>query len=92
VAMVAVAVMGVSWLISYQRAKAESLGFDAKGGIMERAERVILLCVGLAIPALLLPVMWIMLVFTVITAIQRFAKVWNQATLSLDADIMNQGQ
>jgi CDP-diacylglycerol--glycerol-3-phosphate 3-phosphatidyltransferase len=92
VAMVAVAVMGVSWLISYQRAKAESLGFDAKGGIMERAERVILLCVGLAIPSLLLPVMWVMLVFTVITAIQRFAKVWNQATLSLDADIMNQGQ
>ena len=38
------AVMGVSSLISYQRAKAESLGLDAKGGLMERAERVILLC------------------------------------------------
>jgi CDP-diacylglycerol--glycerol-3-phosphate 3-phosphatidyltransferase len=83
VAMVAVAVMAVSWLISYQRAKAESLGFDAKGGIMERAERVILLCVGLVVPRLLVPVLWIMLVFTVVTAMQRFAKVWKQATEAL---------
>jgi CDP-diacylglycerol--glycerol-3-phosphate 3-phosphatidyltransferase len=84
VAMVAVGVMATSWLISYQRAKAESLGFEAKGGIMERAERVILLCVGLAIPRLLVPVMWVMLVFTIVTAVQRFAKVWRQATIALD--------
>ena len=37
------AVLAASLIISYQRAKAESLGFDAKGGIMERAERIILL-------------------------------------------------
>lgn len=86
IAMVAVAVLGASWLISYQRAKAESLSFDAKGGIMERAERIILLCVGLAIPSLLVPVLWVMLVFTVITAIQRFVKVWTQATLAIDTD------
>jgi CDP-diacylglycerol--glycerol-3-phosphate 3-phosphatidyltransferase len=82
VGMVAVAVMGVSWLISYQRAKAESLGLDAKGGLMERAERVILLCVGLLVPSLLLPIMWVMLVLTVITAVQRFVKVWNQAAVA----------
>ncbi len=86
-AMVAVAVLGASWLISYQRAKAESLSFDAKGGIMERAERIILLCVGLAIPSLLVPVLWVMLVFTAVTAIQRFAKVWHQATAALDLDL-----
>lgn len=85
-AMVAVAVLGASWLISYQRAKAESLSFDAKGGIMERAERIILLCVGLAIPSLLVPVLVAMLVFTTITAIQRFAKVWRQATAALDTE------
>ncbi len=33
----------------YQRAKAESLGLDAKGGLMERAERIVVLCVGLFI-------------------------------------------
>ena len=82
-AMVPVAIMGLSWLISYQRAKAESLGFDAKGGLMERAERLILLAFGLAFPSTLVPVMWIMLVLTAITAIQRFAKVWAQATSEL---------
>ena len=35
------AVLAASMLISYERAKAESLGFDAKGGLMERAERII---------------------------------------------------
>ena len=37
------AVLGASLIISYERAKAESLGFNAKGGIMERAERIVLL-------------------------------------------------
>ena len=41
------AVAAVASLISYQRAKAESLGLDAKGGLMERAERIVLLCIGL---------------------------------------------
>lgn len=84
-AMVPVAIMGLSWLISYQRAKAESLGFDAKGGLMERAERLILLAVGLAFPTILVPVIWTMLVLTAITAIQRFVKIWNQATVEMAA-------
>lgn len=84
--MVPVSVMAASWLISYQRAKAESLGFDAKGGIMERAERIIALGIGLAIPSLLVPALWLMLVLTLITAIQRFVKVWEQATMLLEHD------
>ena len=47
------AVMAVSSLISYQRAKAEALGLTAKGGLMERAERIILLCVGLLFDSML---------------------------------------
>jgi CDP-diacylglycerol--glycerol-3-phosphate 3-phosphatidyltransferase len=74
------AILGASLLISYERAKAESLGFDAKGGLMERAERVVLLCAGLAFSFLLVPLLWAMLVLTVFTALQRFAKVWRQAT------------
>ena len=41
------AVLAASTLISYERAKAESLGFAAKGGLMERAERIIALGFGL---------------------------------------------
>ena len=82
--MLPVAVMGAAMLISYQRAKAESLGFDAKGGIMERAERFIVLALGLLISDILIPVLWVMLVLTLVTAFQRFLKVWNQATAQLD--------
>ena len=81
-ALLPMAVMGVSSMISYQRAKAESLGLSAKGGLMERAERIILLCVGLLFDVLLLPVMWIMLVLTAVTALQRFVLVWRQAEVS----------
>ena len=49
--------------ISYERAKAESLGLDARGGVMERAERLVLLGVGLAFDVLV-PVLWIMLALT----------------------------
>lgn len=76
------AVASISSVISYQRAKAESLGIEAKGGLMERAERIILLCVGLAFNILLIPILWIMLVLTSITALQRFAKVWQSAAVA----------
>jgi len=76
------AVMAVSSLISYQRAKAEALGLTAKGGLMERAERIILLCVGLLFDAMLFWTMILMLVLVTITAVQRFFKVWNQAAVA----------
>lgn len=81
-ALLPFAVMGVSLLISYERAKAESLGLQAKGGLMERAERIILLCFGLLFGSLLYWVMWVMLILTSVTAIQRFLKVWRQAAVA----------
>jgi len=81
-ALLPMAIMGVSSLISYERAKAESLGLYAKGGLMERAERIIVLCVGLLFDSLLAPILWVMLVLTVATAIQRFVQVWRQAEVS----------
>ena len=80
-AMLPVAIMAMAMLVSYQRAKAESLGFDAKGGIMERAERFIVLGLGLLFNQLLVPVLWLMFVLTTITAGQRFVKVWRQASV-----------
>ncbi len=80
------AVSAVSSVISYQRAKAESLGLDAKGGLMERAERIVVLCVGLLIEpwldGALVWILWGMLVLISITAVQRFVKVWNQAAVA----------
>ncbi|MEO5900193.1 MAG: CDP-alcohol phosphatidyltransferase family protein [Ilumatobacteraceae bacterium] len=81
-AILPMAVMGMSSVISYQRAKAESLGLNAKGGLMERAERIIALCLGLLFSVLLIPVLWLTLVLTLITAVQRFVKVWKQAAVA----------
>lgn len=67
-------------LVSYQRAKAESLGFEAKGGLMERAERFLALGFGLLFSAIFVEVLWVMFALTVITAVTRFIKVWRQAT------------
>jgi len=78
--MLPVAIMALAMLISYERAKAESLGFDAKGGLMERAERFIVLAFGLLFSELLIATLWVMLVLTAITAVQRFVKVWRQAS------------
>ena len=75
-------IMAFSAVISYERAKAESLGLEAKGGLMERAERIILLELGLLIEPLLLAIMWAMLVLTAVTAVQRFVKVWKQAAVT----------
>ena len=81
-ALLPFAIMGVSSLISYERAKAEALGLTAKGGLMERAERIILLCLGLLFDSLLVPALWLMLVLTTVTAVQRFVKVWKQASVA----------
>ena len=80
VAVLPLAVLAASMLISYERAKAEALGFDAHGGLMERAERLIALGFGLLFESLLVPVLWVMLVLTMFTAVQRFARVWRQAS------------
>ncbi len=75
-----------TYLISYTRARAESLGIDAKVGIMQRPERVILLCApqalfGVAMGGLVLKGIVILLTATAWwTAIHRILFV-RKATL-----------
>jgi CDP-diacylglycerol--glycerol-3-phosphate 3-phosphatidyltransferase len=85
IAVLPMAVLGASMLISYERAKAEALGYQAKGGLMERAERLIALGLGLLFNQLLVPILWVMLVLTLATAVQRFVKVWKQASAEVPA-------
>jgi CDP-diacylglycerol--glycerol-3-phosphate 3-phosphatidyltransferase len=47
---------------------------------MELAERIIALGVGLLFDSILIPILWAMLVLTLVTAVQRFVKVWRQAS------------
>jgi phosphatidylglycerophosphate synthase len=59
-----------AFIISYARAKAEGLGESCHTGIMERAERIILLVIA-TLTGWIMPVLWIMFPLTHITVIQR---------------------
>ena len=69
-ALVFVVVVG-SLLVSYVRARAESLGVALTSGLFTRAERVVVLGVALITGVLLRPALWVLAVLTVLTALQR---------------------
>lgn len=76
-------VMGA--VTSYARARAESLGMQAKGGIAERADRLVavLVLTGfseiLDLPVLLHGVLWVLAVASTVTVVQRVLMVRTQA-------------
>ncbi len=61
-------------IISYTQSLGEGLGRDCHTGLMERPERIILMIFG-ALTGWVLTVMWIMLVLTHVTVIQRIYHV-----------------
>jgi len=63
-------------LIPYIRAKAETLQISCHIGLMERAERIIILSIGTLFD-LMEPVLWIMAILTHATVLQRIFHVWN---------------
>ncbi|HLN77115.1 MAG TPA: CDP-alcohol phosphatidyltransferase family protein [Nocardioidaceae bacterium] len=73
------------WLTSYARARAESLGYEAKGGIAARADRLVavLAAAGLSdifdVPVLLEVVLWLLAVASTVTVVQRILTVRRQA-------------
>lgn len=76
----ALVVLVVSFLISYVRARAESLDVHCKAGLMARAPRIILLMVGLFFnglsPWVLRVVLWVLAVLLVETLVERLIEVW----------------
>lgn len=82
-ALVVIALVGAQ-VTSYVRAKAESIDLDCSVGILERAERAILIIVGLLFHRWLLePVLWLLAVGSTVTIVQRVHHVWCQ----IDRDI-----
>jgi CDP-diacylglycerol---glycerol-3-phosphate 3-phosphatidyltransferase len=76
-------ILAVTSLISYQRAKAELLGLSANGGLMERAERFILLglcfIAGSVSASAFVPALWVFFGLVCATAVGRFVSVWREA-------------
>jgi CDP-diacylglycerol--glycerol-3-phosphate 3-phosphatidyltransferase len=80
--MLCVFALAASLLIPYVRSKAESWGAEGRGGWMGRAERVILVLLGTGLEGLGLPVLrpalWIFVVLTTFTVLQRIRNTWRQ--------------
>ena len=68
-------------LIPYIRAKAEALQVPCNIGLMERAERIILLVIG-ALFHCMEPILWILAVLTHFTVLQRIYYVWKKLRVS----------
>jgi len=64
-------------LIPYVRAKAESLQVPCSIGLMERAERIILLSIGVLFQWME-PILWILAILTHFTVLQRIYYVWKK--------------
>ncbi len=64
-----------SLMVSYARARAEGIGVPLKEGLFTRFERVLLLVIGLVINQLTV-VLWLLAIFSNVTAIQRMYLVW----------------
>jgi CDP-diacylglycerol---glycerol-3-phosphate 3-phosphatidyltransferase len=70
-------------IISYARARAESLGLDAHVGIAERAERLVLvgvggLLTGLGVRYAIDVALWLLAALSVVTVAQRIIAVYRQ--------------
>lgn len=74
------AVYASASVVSYIRAKADALGYNAHVGIIERAERFLILGFGLLFGSLLPWTLALMLALNMVTATQRFVAVWKQAS------------
>ncbi|OLD06785.1 MAG: hypothetical protein AUI87_02085 [Actinobacteria bacterium 13_1_40CM_3_66_19] len=73
------AALAGSFLVSYVRARAQSLGFACKTGLFQRPERVVVTVIGLLLGGWwLYGIVFLLAIVTNITALQRIREVWLQ--------------
>jgi CDP-diacylglycerol--glycerol-3-phosphate 3-phosphatidyltransferase len=74
VAAVLLALMG-TLMVSYTRARAESVDVECRVGFMERGERMLVLIAG-ALFDLLIPAIWVLAIGANATAVHRIVHTW----------------
>jgi len=77
------AVLIGSFLVSYIRARAEGLGWQCQVGLFTRAERVIVLAIGLLVNQIFIA-LCVLVVFVFITVVQRLVYLWKQGKIKGD--------
>jgi len=70
----------VSPLVSYIRARAEAMGLECQVGLFTRAERVVVLVVGLLVNQIVIA-LFIIVVFSFVTVGHRLVHVWQQTKI-----------
>jgi CDP-diacylglycerol--glycerol-3-phosphate 3-phosphatidyltransferase len=74
------AVLIGSFLVSYIRARAEGLGWQCQVGLFTRAERVIVLAIGLLVNQIFIA-LCVLVVFVFVTVGQRLVYLWKQGKI-----------
>lgn len=64
-----------SLMVSYTRSRAEEMGISLTQGLLTRLERILLLVLGLILNQLTVA-LWLLAIFTNVTALQRMWLVW----------------
>ncbi len=67
-----------SLLVSYVRARAEGLGLKGESGFFTRAERIVVLALGLLLNQVVI-VLWALALLTHLTVVQRLLNIWKQS-------------
>jgi phosphatidylglycerophosphate synthase len=65
-------------LVSYTKARAESMIKNFSCGLMERPERILLLAIGAFVPGGIKPALWILVVLIHFTAFHRVFYTWKR--------------
>ena len=78
-----------SFMVSYARGRAESLGFEAKLGFMQRPERIILIGLGALIHITAFKIaIWLVALLANFTALQRIRCAYKQDSARFKGDVV----
>ena len=87
--MLAIVALVAAQVTSYVRARAEAIDLTCSIGILERAERAVLLIVALLLHQWLLePVLWVLAIGSTVTVIQRVHHVWCQINRDIPEELL----
>jgi CDP-diacylglycerol--glycerol-3-phosphate 3-phosphatidyltransferase len=88
--LIAAALLG-ALLVSYVRARAESLEFTCERGWFARPERVVVTALGLMVNQVTI-LLWILALATNFTALQRIHEVWSQYRSEIRGEAKSDGE
>lgn len=85
-AVLALVSLVAALMVSDLRAEAEAAGVPMSEGAFQRAERVVVLLLGLVVPGALLPALAVLAAMGAVTAVQRLVTAWGRLGAGPEAE------